>query len=154
MATLRKYSLFLLVSVLATLAGMTSKKWAEGCAERFPVKGSTVFVKGEIRYDTAYLAPDTLVFTDTVTVDCDSAEGNGDEICHPVANVPAGANPNDQPGGYCEDYRGGPGRSECRRKRRRGTAPASRPRNRWTGHVAVDRYRLLADDQRGHFFKN
>lgn len=65
---------FFLVTILASSC-MTPKKWAEGCAERFPVKESTVFVKGEIRVDTAYLAPDTLVFTDTLMVDCDTVKG-------------------------------------------------------------------------------
>lgn len=54
---------------------MTQKKWAEGCAERFPVKESTVYVQGATRYDTTFLPGDTLVFSDTVTVDCDTVKG-------------------------------------------------------------------------------
>lgn len=70
---LRKLSLFLLLALMASC--MTEKKWAEGCAERFLVKETTTLVKGEVIYDTTYLQPDTLVFTDTVTVDCDTATG-------------------------------------------------------------------------------
>lgn len=74
MGLLKKYSVFLL-AVLLLASCMTEKKWAEGCAEKYPVKESVATVKGEIRYDTAYLQPDTLVFTDTVTVDCDTVKG-------------------------------------------------------------------------------
>lgn len=62
------------VAVLASSC-MTPKKWAEGCAERFPVRESMVYMKGEVRYDTTFLSPDTLVFSDTVTVDCDTVKG-------------------------------------------------------------------------------
>ncbi|MBO9151937.1 hypothetical protein ACFOTA_06950 [Chitinophaga sp. GCM10012297] len=72
MEILKRYSVLLL---LLACSCMTQKKWAEGCAERFPVKASTVYVQGATRYDTTYLPGDTLVFSDTVTVDCDTVKG-------------------------------------------------------------------------------
>ncbi|WP_346318170.1 hypothetical protein [Chitinophaga sp. YIM B06452] len=82
-----------ILAVLLVSGCMTQKKWAEGCAERFPVKESTVYVKGEILYDTTYLAPDTLVFCDTVIVNCDTVKGRvtkyvyNERLCPPPAIV-------------------------------------------------------------------
>ncbi len=71
---MRKY-LVLACMLFIACSCMTQKKWAQGCAERFPVKESTVYVQGDTRYDTTYLPGDTLVFSDTVTVDCDTVKG-------------------------------------------------------------------------------
>lgn len=66
----------LLIALLLVQYGcMTEKKWAEGCAAKFPVKESKVYVPGEVKFDTTYVAGDTLVLTDTVTVDCDTVKG-------------------------------------------------------------------------------
>lgn len=66
---------YLIIVCVLFCSCMTEKKWAEGCAAKFPVKESKVYVPGEVKIDTAYLAGDTLVFTDTVTVDCDTVKG-------------------------------------------------------------------------------
>lgn len=83
----------LICAAISASSCMTQKKWAQGCAERFPVKESTVYVHGETRYDTAYLPGDTLVFSDTVTVDCDTVKGvitkyvYKERLCPPPAIV-------------------------------------------------------------------
>lgn len=66
---------YLIIICMIFCSCMTEKKFAQKCADKFPVKESKVYVPGEVRFDTTYLQPDTLVFTDTVTVDCDTVKG-------------------------------------------------------------------------------
>lgn len=66
---------YLVIICMLATSCMTQKKWAEGCAQRFPVKEDTAYLPGAVVFDTTYLQPDTLVFTDTVTVDCDTVRG-------------------------------------------------------------------------------
>ena len=64
----------MLVLALVLPACKSAEKLAEKCADRFPVKAETVYIPGESRYDTTYLAGDTVVLQDTVRVECDSAK--------------------------------------------------------------------------------
>ena len=52
---------------------MTEKNLAQKCADRFPNTPTVEYVQGSTVYDTAYIPGDTLVFTDTIRMECDSA---------------------------------------------------------------------------------
>lgn len=64
-----------LLLLLLFCSCMSEKKIAKICSEKYPVTASTVIVQGESRMDTTYIPGDTLVFSDTVRIDCDTVKG-------------------------------------------------------------------------------
>ena len=80
-----KYILFL---AIAFPACKSAEKLAEKCADRFPVKAETVYIPGESRYDTTYLAGDTMVLQDTIRVECDSAKQIITKYVYRTVNCP------------------------------------------------------------------
>ncbi|CAL1518213.1 hypothetical protein MMC2321_01954 [Chitinophaga sp. MM2321] len=69
-----RISNYIIAITLFACSCASEKKLAQKCADRFPVKSETVYVAGESRYDTAYIAGNTMILQDTVRVECDSAK--------------------------------------------------------------------------------
>lgn len=67
-----KYLIFIL---LLFTSCMSESKLAKKCAKRFPVISDTTVIPGATVYDTAWMPPEMLIFTDTVRVDCDTIKG-------------------------------------------------------------------------------
>ena len=75
--------------IAAVLTGCKSaEKLAQKCADRFPVKAETVYIPGESRYDTTYIAGDTMVLQDTIRVECDSAKQVITKYVYRTVNCP------------------------------------------------------------------
>ena len=66
----------------------SAEKLAQKCADRFPVKAETVYIPGESRYDTTYIAGDTMVLQDTIRVECDSAKQIITKYVYRTVNCP------------------------------------------------------------------
>lgn len=62
------------ILLLATSC-VSERRLAKKCAARFPVASDTTIIPGATVYDTAWMPPEILVFTDTVRVDCDTIRG-------------------------------------------------------------------------------
>jgi hypothetical protein len=57
------------VILISAMSCVTAKK----CADKYPVKQTVEYIPGTTLYDTIYIPGDTIVFSDTIRVHCDSA---------------------------------------------------------------------------------